>query len=109
MALVLSASLPPVAGAAESEKQKDKRLCGELVSKLSDELEIAEAEVIVDAWPITKATSLLASAEFKHQFGGYKSCIRLASRGRELIAPHIRNPDGTLKKKKNKDDEDEGD
>lgn len=72
------------------QKEDQKLLCTRLIEALDKELEEAEGEVLADAGPFTKATTLLAGASLQRQFGRYASCIDKARRGRALIAPYLK-------------------
>jgi len=86
--LLFSAS---VSSAEQTQKEKDKARCSELIDLLDQELELAQADILADAAPISHATSLLAGASIGYQFGRFKGCIDKASRGRKRIAPLVKN------------------
>lgn len=72
------------------QKEDQKLLCTRLIESLDKELEVAEGEVLADAGPFTRATTLLAGASLQRQLGRYHSCIDKARRGRALIAPYLK-------------------
>ena len=90
--LILTILATSVSFAAEqTQKEKDKARCAELLELLDHELELAQADIIADAGPISHATSLLAGASIGYQFGRFKGCIDKTTRGRQRIAPLVKN------------------
>ncbi|MFV1993195.1 MAG: hypothetical protein ACC635_04760 [Acidiferrobacterales bacterium] len=77
--------------AEQTQKEKDKARCAELLKLLDEELELAQVDIIADAGPISHATSLLAGASIGYQFGRFKGCIDKTTRGRQRIAPLVKN------------------
>jgi len=77
--------------AEQTQKEKDKARCAQLLMLLDRDLELAQADIIADAGPISHATSLLAGASIGYQFGRFKGCIDKTTRGRARIAPLVKN------------------
>ncbi len=89
--IVLAMLATTVSYAAETQKEKDKARCAELLELLDQELEMAQADIIADAGPISHATTLLAGASIGYQFGRFKGCIDKTTRGRKRIAHLVRS------------------
>lgn len=94
LALTLSLVLvfaAPSSFAEQTQKEKDKARCAKLLELLDQDLELAQADILADAGPISHATSLLAGASVGYQFGRFKGCIDKTTRGRKRIAHLVKS------------------
>lgn len=101
--MILATSIS--SAAEQTQKEQDRTRCAELLELLDQELELAQADIIADAGPISHATSLLAGASIGYQFGRFKGCIDKTTRGRKRIAHLVKNAKKKGLKPKKTDEE----